>query len=77
MRAERLGGAVARRPLRHYEISMAAADIPDRTLMGVGGKIRGEDHPIGILAMSDFACFALAFMLFGVAALYAHACGRL
>lgn len=56
---------------------MRAGRIPDRTLTGLGSKIRGEDHPSGTLAMSDFACFLGAFALFAVAALYSRACGRL
>ncbi len=45
--------------------------------MGFGRRVHGEEPVSRSFAMSDFACFAIAFSLFTGAALYARACGQL
>jgi len=56
---------------------MPEPHLPDRSLMGFGGKVHGEEPISRTFAMSDFACIALALALFAGAALYARACGQL
>jgi hypothetical protein len=56
---------------------MPAPRLHDRSLTGIGRTVPSEDDPFGSFAMLDFACFIGALGLFGIAALYARACGDL